>query len=90
MGEVHSNRESHELELQVLKEFYKRNGNNIAVGLEMFKKPHQDILDKWTKGEISEKELLYSTDWDYEWGMIIIIIKILWTLRAIIRYHWSH
>jgi uncharacterized iron-regulated protein len=68
VGEVHSNRESHELEFQVLKEFYKRNGNNIAVGLEMFKKPHQDILDKWTRGEISEKELLYSTDWDYEWG----------------------
>ncbi len=68
VGEVHSNKESHELELQVLKEFYKRNGNNIAVGLEMFKKPHQDILDRWTRGEISEKELLYSTDWDYEWG----------------------
>ncbi len=68
VGEVHSNRESHELELQVLKEFYKRNGGNIAVGLEMFKRPHQDVLDKWTGGEISEKELLFSTDWDIEWG----------------------
>ncbi len=68
VGEVHSNRESHELELQVLKEFYKRSGGNLAVGMEMFKRPHQDILDKWTNGEISEKELLYSTDWDYEWG----------------------
>ena len=68
VGEVHSNKESHELELQVLKEFYKRNGDNIAVGLEMFKRPHQDILDKWTDGEISEKELLFSTDWDDEWG----------------------
>jgi uncharacterized iron-regulated protein len=68
VGEVHSNKESHELELQVLKEFYKRNGDNIAVGLEMFKRPHQDILDKWTGGEISEKDLLFSTDWDDEWG----------------------
>jgi len=68
VGEVHSNRESHELELQVLKEFYKRNGDNIAVGLEMFKRPHQDVLDKWTGGEISEKDLLFSTDWDDEWG----------------------
>ncbi|MGR3173118.1 MAG: ChaN family lipoprotein [Candidatus Scalindua sp.] len=68
VGEVHSNKESHELELQVLKEFYKRNGGNIAVGMEMFKRPHQDILDKWTGGEISEKELLFSTDWDDEWG----------------------
>ncbi len=68
VGEVHTSKESHELELQVLKEFYKRNANNIAIGLEMFKKPHQEILDKWTSGKISEKELLYSTDWDYEWG----------------------
>ena len=68
VGEVHSNKESHELELQVLKEFHKRNDGNIAVGMEMFKRPHQDILDKWTGGEISEKELLFSTDWDEEWG----------------------
>jgi len=68
VGEVHSNRESHELELQVLKECYKRSGGNLAVGMEMFKRPHQEILDKWTNGEISEKDLLYSTDWDYEWG----------------------
>ncbi|GAX62523.1 iron-regulated protein [Candidatus Scalindua japonica] len=68
VGEVHSNRESHELELQVLKEFYKRNGGNLAVGMEMFKRPHQEILDKWTHGKISEKDLLYLTDWDYEWG----------------------
>ncbi len=68
VGEVHSNRESHELELQVLKEFYKRNEGNITVGLEMFKRPQQEILDKWTNNEISEKDLLYSTDWDYEWG----------------------
>ena len=68
VGEAHSNKESHELELQVLKEFYKRNGGNIAVGMEMFKMPNQDVLDKWTGGEISEKDLLFLTDWDSEWG----------------------
>ncbi len=68
VGEVHTNMESHELELQVLKEFYKRSNGNLAVGMEMFKRPHQEILDKWTNGEISEKDLLYLTDWDYEWG----------------------
>ena len=54
--------------MQVLKEFYKRNGGNIAVGMEMFKRLHQDVLDKWTGGEISEKDLLFLTDWDSEWG----------------------
>ena len=68
VGEAHSNKESHELELQVLKEFYKKYGDNIAVGMEMFKRLHQDVLDKWTGGEISEKDLLFLTDWDSEWG----------------------
>ena len=49
VGEVHSNKESHELELQVLKEFYKRSNGDLAIGMEMFKRPHQEILDKWTR-----------------------------------------
>ncbi len=68
VGEIHSNRESHELQLQLLKEFNKRYGGNIAVGMEMFKRPYQDVLDKWTRGEISEKELLSLTNWQSEWG----------------------
>ncbi|MEE9605742.1 MAG: ChaN family lipoprotein [Candidatus Scalindua sp.] len=68
VGEIHSNKESHEVQMQVLKEFYKRYGDNIAIGMEMFKRPHQDVLDKWTVGTISEEDLLSSTDWWHEWG----------------------
>ncbi|ODS32372.1 MAG: hypothetical protein SCARUB_02483 [Candidatus Scalindua rubra] len=68
VGELHSNKESHDVQMQVLKEFYKRYGDNIAVGMEMFKRPHQDVLDKWTGGEMSEEDLLSSTDWWHEWG----------------------
>ncbi len=68
VGEIHSNKESHEVQMQVLKEFYKRYGDNIAIGMEMFKRPHQDALDKWTVGTISEEDLLSSTDWWHEWG----------------------
>ncbi len=75
VGEIHSNKESHEVQMQVLKEFYKRYGDNIAIGMEMFKRPHQDVLDKWTGGEISEEELLSSTDWWHEWGFEYILYK---------------
>ncbi|MFQ5713313.1 MAG: ChaN family lipoprotein [Candidatus Scalinduaceae bacterium] len=75
VGEIHSNKESHDVQLQVLKEFYKRYGDNIAVGMEMFKRPHQDILDKWTAGEISEEDLLSSTDWWHEWGFDYSLYK---------------
>lgn len=68
VGEVHTNAESHEFQLQVLKEFYKRYGNDIAIGMEMFKRPYQHVLDKWVTGEISEDELLHGTRWKQEWG----------------------
>ena len=75
VGEIHSNMESHDVQMQVLKEFYKRYGDNIAIGMEMFKRPHQDVLDKWTVGEISEKDLLSSTDWWHEWGFDYSLYK---------------
>ncbi|KKM83126.1 hypothetical protein LCGC14_1312600 [marine sediment metagenome] len=75
VGEIHSNKESHDVQMQVLKEFYKRYGDNIAIGMEMFKRPYQDVLDKWTVGEISEKDLLSSTDWWHEWGFDYSLYK---------------
>ncbi len=75
IGEIHSNMESHDVQMQVLKEFYERYGDNIAIGMEMFKRPHQDVLDKWTVGEISEKDLLSSTDWWHEWGFDYSLYK---------------
>ncbi len=75
VGEIHSNMESHDVQMQVLKEFYKRYGDNIAIGMEMFKRPYQDVLDKWTVGEISEKDLLSSTDWWHEWGFDYSLYK---------------
>ncbi|MEE9199964.1 MAG: ChaN family lipoprotein, partial [Candidatus Brocadiales bacterium] len=68
VGEVHTNAEAHEFQLQVLKEFYERYGDNIAIGMEMFKRPYQDVLDRWSRGEISEEELLRDTHWKEEWG----------------------
>lgn len=68
VGEVHTNAESHEFQLQVLKEFYERFGDNIAIGMEMFKRPYQPVLDRWVNGEISEDELLRETHWKQEWG----------------------
>ncbi|MFQ5956264.1 MAG: ChaN family lipoprotein [Candidatus Brocadiales bacterium] len=68
VGEVHKNVEAHEFQLQVLKEFYERYGGDVAIGMEMFKRPYQHILDRWTRGEISEEELLKGTHWRREWG----------------------
>lgn len=68
VGEQHKNVESHEFQLRVLEEFYQKYGDNIAIGMEMFKRPYQHVLDRWVNKEISEEELLRGTHWRQEWG----------------------
>ena len=68
VGEVHTNVESHEVQLQLLREFYDKYGDNVAIGMEMFKRPYQAVLDRWSRGEITEEELLEGSRWEQEWG----------------------
>ncbi len=41
----------------------------MAIGFEMFKRDSQPYLDRWVKGELSEKEFqqIYSMNWNYPW-----------------------
>ncbi|MHC4276112.1 MAG: ChaN family lipoprotein [Planctomycetota bacterium] len=68
VGEVHTNAESHEVQLQLLREFYDKYGDDVAIGMEMFKRPYQAVLDRWSRGEITEEELLEGSRWEQEWG----------------------
>ncbi len=68
VGEVHTNAESHQVQLQLLREFYDTYGDNIAIGMEMFKRPYQEVLDRWSRGEITQEEMLEGTHWEQEWG----------------------
>jgi len=69
VGETHDNPASHRQELQVLKAAVERYPGQVSLGMEMFNAGHQDVLDKWVAGELSEKEFLKASDWYSNWRM---------------------
>ncbi|HJX74651.1 MAG TPA: ChaN family lipoprotein [Candidatus Deferrimicrobiaceae bacterium] len=61
VGETHDNLHAHRVELLILRELYRRYPGKVAIGMEMFREPDQEILDRWTKGELPELEFLKAT-----------------------------
>ena len=68
VGETHDNLHAHRVELLILRELYRRYPGKVAVGMEMFREPDQETLDRWTKGELTEIEFLKATKWYENWG----------------------
>ena len=69
VGETHDNPASHRQELQVLKAVANRYPGQVSLGMEMFNASHQEVLDKWVAGELSEKEFLKESGWYSNWQM---------------------
>ena len=68
VGETHDNRHAHRVELLVIRDLARRFPGKIAIGMEMFREPQQDALDRWTRGELSELEFLKASKWHESWG----------------------
>ncbi len=66
VGESHTNMAHHEIQLQVLRALHDRLPD-ICVGMEMFARPYQDILERWSAAEISEDVFLRKTHWYANW-----------------------
>jgi uncharacterized iron-regulated protein len=68
VGETHDNIYAHRVELVIIRELFHRFPGRIAIGMEMFREPQQEVLDRWTKGELSELEFLKAVKWYGNWG----------------------
>jgi uncharacterized iron-regulated protein len=68
VGETHDNIHAHRVELTVIRELFRRFPGRIAIGMEMFRKPQQDALDRWTRGELTELAFLKESKWYDNWG----------------------
>lgn len=68
IGETHDNLNAHRVEFLVIRELSRRNPGKIAIGMEMFREPDQEVLDRWTKGRMTEREFLKATKWYENWG----------------------
>ncbi len=69
VGETHDNPASHRLQLTLLKELAERYPGQVALGMEMFTPAQQEALDRWSAGELSEKEFLKQSNWYQVWRM---------------------
>jgi uncharacterized iron-regulated protein len=66
VGERHTNYEDHKIQLELIMELSKH-GRKFAIGMEMFQKPFQKVIDDYLSGAISEKEFLKKTEYFKRW-----------------------
>jgi aminopeptidase N len=78
VGECHDRFSHHMAQLRVIQGLDRRD-RNIAVGMEMFQRPFQDVLDRYLDGQIDEKTFLkeseYLKRWSYDYHFYRPIIE---------------
>lgn len=67
VGEYHDRFAHHNVQLEVIKGLYKKN-RKIAIGMEMFQRPFQKVLDDYIAGRIEEREFLKRSEYFKRWG----------------------
>ncbi len=67
VGETHTNEAHHEIQLRILKALQERCPGTIAVGMEMFARPYQEVLARWVDDGLSEEAFLRKTHWYANW-----------------------
>jgi uncharacterized iron-regulated protein len=68
IGETHDQIEHHHSQVRTLQGLIEKN-RDVVVGMEMFERSQQPILDQWTEGKLTEEEFLKEVKWETTWGM---------------------
>lgn len=67
LGERHDSTADHTAQLEIIEGLYAENPD-LAIGLEMFQRPFQPVIDRYLAGEISEEELIEQSQYLERWG----------------------
>ncbi|GAB4178312.1 MAG: ChaN family lipoprotein [Coleofasciculaceae cyanobacterium] len=67
LGETHDSPEDHQAQLYILQTLYQQN-QKIAIALEMFQRPYQNVIDRYLAGEITEQQLVEQSEYEERWG----------------------
>ncbi len=67
IGESHTDIESHQLQLRIIEQLH-RSGRQVLIGLEMFPYSQQEVLDRWTQGDMSGDSFVAEAEWYRYWG----------------------
>jgi uncharacterized iron-regulated protein len=78
VGESHTRYEDHLLQLRVIRALFAQNPK-LAIGMEMFSREAQPVLDRYVAGELSEREFLkqsgYFSKWSFDYRLYRDIIN---------------
>ena len=78
IGEGHTNYEDHLLQLEIARALYEQDPR-LAIGMEMFSRESQPVLDRYLAGEIDEKTFLkdshYFKTWRFDYRLYRDIIN---------------
>lgn len=81
VGEQHDSVVHHQMQLQIIKSLFALD-ERLGVGMEMFQRPYQSVINRYFAGEISEAEFLKQTEyakrWGYDWQLyreIVVFAK---------------
>ena len=69
VGETHDNVRAHQVQLEIIRGLAERFPGQVAVGMEVFQRPYQEVIDRWSSGELSERGFLKQSRWYPNWGM---------------------
>lgn len=79
IGETHDSDLHHLVQHQIVKGLFARD-ERLGVGMEMFQRPYQHVLDRYGRAEIGEEQLLKDTEYRQRWGYA-------WSLyRPVVEY----
>ena len=66
VGEKHTNPAHHAIQLKIIEAVFK-NSPSMRVGMEMFDRSYQEVLDLWTAGVMNEETFLRKVQWYANW-----------------------
>jgi len=81
----HDNYANHAVQLEFIKDL-SGSGVQITIGMEMFQKPFQPVLDEFIKGSIDQKTSSKKTEYFKRWASITISISLSSIMLATIGY----
>jgi uncharacterized iron-regulated protein len=85
IGETHPNPHDHWAQLQIVDQVTaaaRTAGLELALGMEMFQRPFQGVLDDYVAGRIDEAALLSRSGWEDRWGYDYALYRPMVTLAV--------
>lgn len=74
LGEKHTAVDHHAIQLKIIKNLLLKYPDTV-VGMEMFDRTYQPILDRWSAGELDEQDFLEKVHWYANWKFDFTLYK---------------